>query len=321
MRSNRISRVVRILTALQSGERLTADDLAKMFNTSRRTIFRDLKELQSIGVPYEFDQKEKNYKIDPEFFLPPIDLNLQQALSLLLLVHKASKQMQMPFMNSALMAALKIESNLPKNIKKYCYISLKSISVMLASKAPGESLDNIFCLLQKAIEKKSLVKINYNSLYDRKVIDTELSPFHLLYNNRAWYIIGFSSVHNNIRTFKLNRIRDAVVLNKRYIAEQPFDLEEYLGCAWSMIPEGKIYDIKLKFLPKVAHNVSEVHWHNTQKVYHKNDGSAIIEFRVDGLGEITWWILGYGDQVEVLEPKELRKKIRDIGANIQKFNQ
>ena len=106
MKSSRISRVVRILTALQSGRRLTADDLAKMFDTSRRTIFRDLKELQAIGVPYQFDQKAKNYKIDPEFFLPPVDLNLQQALGLLLLVHNASKQLQLPFRNSALMARI-----------------------------------------------------------------------------------------------------------------------------------------------------------------------------------------------------------------------
>jgi len=78
-----------MLTALQAEEKCTVDDLAKLFNTSRRTVFRDLKELQAIGVPYRFDSANQSYAVDPEFFLPPIDLNLQEAFSLLLLVHKA----------------------------------------------------------------------------------------------------------------------------------------------------------------------------------------------------------------------------------------
>ena len=36
----------------------------------------------------------------------------------------------------------------------------------------------------------------------------------------------------------------------------------------------------------------------------------VFEVRVDGLGEIAWWILGYGDQVEVLGPKLLRERIK-----------
>jgi proteasome accessory factor B len=87
-----------------------------------------------------------------------------------------------------------------------------------------------------------------------------------------------------------------------------------------MIPEGKIYNIKLRFLPMVANNVAEVQWHSTQKVTHNRDGSATIEFRVDGLREIAWWILGYGDQVQVLAPKALRNKVLETAKNMIKLN-
>jgi proteasome accessory factor B len=70
----------------------------------------------------------------------------------------------------------------------------------------------------------------------------------------------------------------------------------------------------------VAENVAEVRWHNTQKVTRNGDGSVIVEFRVDGLGEITWWILGYGDQVQVLHPKRLRQKIIETAKNVAKLN-
>lgn len=320
MKLNRISRVMQLLTTLQAEKSYTVSDLSKIFETSRRTIFRDLKELQAIGVSYHYNAKTGGYTIEPEFFLPPVDLNLQEAMSLLLLVHKVRAQIQLPFKKSALLAALKIENNLPVKIRRYCTAALQNISTRIGAQAPMELLDKTFAQLQKAIAKKRRVNIRYHSLFDGKVIDLCLCPYHLLYNQRAWYVLGLSELHKSIRTFKLNRIKELKTLDKCFISDESFDLYEYFGRAWSMIPEGRIYNIELRFLPKVANNVTEVQWHSTQKVTHNSDGSAIVEFRVDGLGEITWWILGYGDQVQVLAPKALRKRVVETARNMIKLN-
>ena len=320
MKSSRVSRVVQILTTLQSAKGYAVSELAQIFGMSRRTIFRDLKELQALGVPYHYDAKSASYTIDPAFFLPPIDLNLQEALSLLLLVHKARSQIQLPFKHSALLAALKIENNLPVKIKRYCNTALRNISTRVGPQATMNLFDKTFAQLQNAITKKRKVNIRYHSLFEGKVIDLYLSPYHLLYNHRAWYVLGHSSMHKSIRTFKLNRIRELKVLDKCFIDGENFDLYDYLGKAWAMIPEGRLYNIKLRFLPKVAENVAEVQWHSTQKVARNSDGSATVEFRVDGLGEITWWILGYGDQVQVLAPKALRNKVLETAKNMIALN-
>ena len=130
--------------------------------------------------------------------------------------------------------------------------------------------------------------------------------------------MGLSSAHKAVRTFKLNRIRSAEMSDKLFSNDGPLelDLAEYIGCAWSMIPEGKMYHVRLRFAPKVANSVAEVQWHKTQKVTRNPDGSATVDFRVDGLGEITWWILGYGDQVKVLSPAELRETIVSIARKM-----
>jgi len=324
MKRSRIVRVMQILTTLQAGKSYAVGDLSKMFGTSRRTIFRDLKELQAIGVPYRYDARTNGYIIEPEFFLPPVDLSLQEALSLLLLAHKARDQIQLPFKNSALLAALKIENNLPAKIRQYCDTALRNISIKDSAQAPirhSARLDKTFAQLQQAIVKKRKVNIRYHSLFEGTIIDVELCPYHLLYNNRAWYVLGRSSLHESVRTFKLNRIRELKTTERCFVDGENFDVYEYFGRAWSMIPEGRIYNIKLRFLPKVANNVAEVQWHSTQKVVPNNDGSATVEFRVDGLGEITWWILGYGDQVQVLAPKTLRKRISQIAKNMLELNE
>jgi len=321
MKQSKITRVMQILTTLQAGKNYAVSDLAKLFETTRRTIFRDLKELKALGVPYYYDAKTGGYTIDPEFFLPPIDLNLQEALSLLLLVHKATNHIQLPFKNSALLAALKIENNLPAKIRQYCNTALRNISTRVTSQATMKLLDKTFAQLQNAIAKKRKVTILYRSLFEGKVINVDLCPYHLLYSQQAWYVLGLSSLHKSIRTFKLNRIKELKILDKCFLGGEDFDLYDYLGKAWSMIPEGRIYNIKLRFLPKVAENVTEVQWHITQKVTHNSDGSATVEFRVNGLGEITWWVLGYGDQVQVLAPKALRNKVLQAAKNMIKLNE
>jgi len=320
MKSHRVGRVVEILATLQSGKNYTASQLAKILGTSRRTIYRDLKELGAIGVSYHYDARTGGYTMEPEFFLPPVDLNLQKALGLLLLVHKTGEQLQMPLKNSALLAALKIENNLPAKIRRHCEAALRSISWQSPAQAPMSELDKTFTQLQEAIARKQKVNIQYHSLFEGEDIELELCPYHLLYNQRAWYVVGLSSMHNSVRTFKLNRIREMKTLDQRFADEEDFDLSEYLGRAWSMMPEGRIYNVKLRFLPKVAQNVAEVQWHSTQKTTFNNDGSATMEFRVDGLGEIAWWILGYGDQVQVLRPAKLRQKIIETAKNMAALN-
>ncbi len=314
---------MQILTTLQAGKSYAASDLSKMFGTSRRTIFRDLKELQAIGVPYRYDARTGGYMIEPEFFLPPIDLSLQEALGLLMLAHKGRDQIQLPFKNSVLLAALKIENNLPAKIRRYCNKALQNISTMAGAQAPvthSAGLDKTFAQLQQAIVKKRKVNIRYHSLFEGAIIDVELCPYHLLYNNRAWYVLGRSSMHESVRTFKLNRIRELTTTEKCFVDDKNFDVYEYLGRAWSMIPEGRIYNIKLRFLPEVAHDVVEVQWHSTQQVTLEKDDSAIVEFQVDGLNEITWWVLSYGDKVQVLAPRMLRQRIIKIAQRMRSTN-
>jgi proteasome accessory factor B len=331
---------MQILTALAAGRSHTAEELSRLFGVSRRTLFRDLKEIRTIGIQPLYsrsscsatsksDRKAGGYTIasGASDFLPPVNLNLQEALGLLLLAHKMRGQLQLPFKHSVLLAALKIESSLPPRIRHYCEHALAKISARATAQAaplfaqtPDAGIDNIFGILQSALAQRRKVRISYDSLFDGGFINCDLSPYHLFYNQRAWYVVGYSSLHKTIRTFKLNRIKDAAVLDDRFADGDNFDLAEYIGRAWSMIPEGRIYNVRLRFMPKVANNVAEVNWHSTQTVTRNQDGTATLEFRVDGLGEITWWILGYGDQVEVLAPAALREKVVEIARKMIEMN-
>jgi proteasome accessory factor B len=214
-----------------------------------------------------------------------------------------------------LLAALKIESSLPAATRQHCNTVFCNISVRPEPQVQMDLLDEMFSSLQEAMVRKTTIKLHYD-LSDGKEVETDLEPYHLFYGDYGWYVIGKSSFHKSIRTFKLSSIKALEVLNKCFGDGHDFDIHEYFGKAWLMKPEGRLYNIKLRFSPQVARTVAQVQWHRTQTVTKNNDGSAIIEFRVDGLGEITWWILSYGDQVQVLAPKILRENIAKIATNI-----
>ena len=315
MKSSRVSRLVRILTALQSGRNYGVEELSALLQVSKRTIFRDLKELESVGVPCHFDSKVNGYAIDPDFFLQPVNFTLQEALSLLLLVQNCN-DISLPFKTSALQAGIKIECNLPGNIQRYCSASLKNVSIKFNAYADDDRLDAHFATLQNSIRAKKVIQLKYTSIHENKTIITEIHPYHLHFNNRAWYVIGYSENHEQIRTFKIKRIKELHVLSRCFLGGDKFDLQDYLGKAWSMIPEGKMHKVSLLFTPRVARSVAEVQWHSSQKTFHNPDGSVTIEFRVDGLNEICWWILGYGDQVKVISPECLKERIVEAAKNV-----
>jgi proteasome accessory factor B len=315
MKTSRLSRVLHLLTALQSGQPYAAKDLAGILKISRRMVFRDLNELRKAGVPCSFNNRIHCYVIDPAFFLPAINLDARQALGLLLLVYKAGNHIHFPFKGSTLAAALKIENNLPDKIRRYCNAALPYITIKPSAQETGDSLDQTFARLVEAILKKRLVNIRYYSPLEQKDITTVLHPYHLMYDDLKWYVFGKSSLHNKVCPFRLNYIRSLNILEKCFVEEKEFDVYEYLGRAWSMIPEGRLYNVRLRFLPEVARSVAEVRWHNTQTVAFQDDGSIILEFLVDGLNEIIQWVLSYGDQVQVLAPAALRQRFIKIAQN------
>ncbi len=323
MKITRLYRLIELITLLRSGRRFNAEELARELGVSRRTIFRDFNILEAAGIPYYYDEDTGSYTIKQSFFLPAINLTVDEALSVLLALRKIMDNLPVPLMDQASRAAIKIESSLPKIIQEYCKPIIDKVDVKLPAIADDETIDEVFKVLRDAIANQHKTRIIYESLFDAgninplgKVIETKLSPYKLVFIHRAWYVIGFSSHHNEIRTFKLSRIREAKLLEEMYVNNPDFSLESYLGDAWVMIPEGKKYNVELIFAPKVARNVAEVNWHKNQECYFLPDGSLKFKVRVDGINEIFWWIMGYADMVKVVKPKKLAQMVRTSAKRI-----
>ena len=315
----RIHRLLRLISLLQSGRDCDTPLLARELGVSRRTIFRYLEVLRSIGMDFSHDSQLGGYRAKPGSLLRPVDFSLSEALALLLAsrgVRHSPAGPSVPLLQAAGSAALKIESVLPSGVQEYCKELMDKITICPTPMARHEHSGGFFEMIQEAIHRKRKLKMVYRSFIEKERIRTTLDPYRLVFCQRAWYVVGYSSCHKSMRIFKLLRIYELKRLDKLYVPDEKFDLDTFFGHAWSMIPEGKIYRGVLRFSPKVAGNVAEVLWHKSQQIEWVKDGSMIFRVMVDGLNEISWWILGYGAEVAVVAPAVLRKRLANTAGRI-----
>lgn len=308
---DRLLRLLKIVRLLQSGQAYTSSELAKENGVSQRTIFRDLQLLQRAGIVYSRDEADTGYVLQDATLLPATDFTLAETLALLVLCNQLGDHTGgIPFQRDARSAALKLLSNLPAEMRDELGELTRAISIDLGPHNTLHHAHAAYDVLTMALADGKKIRIQYGSLSGEGNIETTLSPFHLLFKRRSWYVIGHSELHDETRIFNVGRIQSWESLTDTYDIPTSFKIDRFLANAWALIPErGQRMRVVLRFQPMVAKNVAEVRWHKTQQIFWNDDGTLDFSVVVDGLTEIRWWILGYGAQVEVLEPSELRDDI------------
>ncbi len=322
MNLGRIQRLLQLIGLLQVGRGYNTEALAQACGVSRRTVFRDLDLLRLSGLPLSFDDKQQCYRIPGACLLPPTNFTPDEALSLLVLCHELGNDSGLPFLGPARTAAVKLESSLPARLRDQLRNVTAAIHIQAPPTNPLTGCKAVYEQLLDAAANRRSVRIRYNSLKDESQIVTRVEPYGLFFSRRCWYLVGRSSLHRAKRTFNVGRILQLEPLDDHFQVPRGFSIERYLRNAWHMIPEkGRDRDVVVRFSKLVAQNVAEVNWHKTQRLVFHDDGSADYQVKVSGLNEISWWILGYGDQAEVIQPPELRQLVADRARRmVEKYN-
>ncbi|MCA8983302.1 MAG: WYL domain-containing protein [Planctomycetaceae bacterium] len=310
--TDRIRRLLKIISILQSGRFINTRELSDECRVSRRTIFRDIEKLRESGLRIAFDEQRQGYQFQDSRFLLPADLTTEEVLALITLCQDlADEETGIAHLAPARTAAFKLASVLPRDMRKYIGDSMELHRMRLDAQADLHGTEEFYERLFAAMQKRCAVRIRYYCFTDGREISTLLHPYRFYFCHRSWYVIGRSSLHKEIRTFHLKRFRQVEILHdKPYEIPPRFSLDAYFGNAWNMIREkDQPFHVVIRFAPLVAANVAEVHWHKTQQVDTLPDGSIEYHVDVDGLTEIVWWVLGYGDKANVISPPELQRKV------------
>jgi CRISPR-associated endonuclease/helicase Cas3 len=169
--------------------------------------------------------------------------------------------------------------------------------------------------LTRAWSDGRMVRICHR-LEDGQVYEYDFAPYFIepYAVGRTTHVIGWREPPGAIRTFKIERIQRADVITppRSYTIPEDFDPRETLADAWGIwYTEAEPVEVVLRFHPRVAHRVKETRWHRSESVEGQDDGSLVWRARVAEPQEMLPWIRGWGADVEVLEPEEMREELME----------
>lgn len=322
---SRVHRLLRVIHLVQGGGGWNAARLAKACETTERSIYRDLKCIGQSGVPISFDEATKSYVIGREFFLPPVQLTVEEALAVIALgegVGEGGSGAGNPLahMKPALSASRKVRSQLNPAIRTAIDKSADRVKVNLAASSPEEGTADAFTKARTAIEQRRVLDCVYDSLSASRKGEPgrklRLSPYELVFEQRAWYVVGHSSAHNEVRNFKLGRFSKLTLTDQTFDVPSGWSLEKHRGMAWRMVRGDRRHDVEIEFSADFAETVADTQWHRTQQTELLEDGRMKFTCTVDGLDEIVWWVLSMGPHAKVVRPLELVKRVKELAGQM-----
>jgi predicted DNA-binding transcriptional regulator YafY len=307
-----LERWFRILTILMGGGRPTADDLARRFEVSRRTIFRDIASLEQQGVPVV--RADGRYAVLDSYKVKPIQFEPAEVLALAAALDFARRRRALggSFAASALE---KLRAVLPGPQKELAAGLDETLVVDPLQGHSEPASPGVEEAIRQALSGGHPVRIRYQALAAEAPSERVVRPYGLAYRGTGLYLIGYCEMRRDIRTFRVNRILSAEILPAAFTRPADFDLERYLADIWG-IEDGPLMQVRIRFSPAVARLARETRWHPTQETQSEPDGSVIVSMETRGKNELARWLAGYGGTVEVLEPRELKEAVLKLGRDI-----
>ncbi len=142
----------------------------------------------------------------------------------------------------------------------------------------------------------------------------EVSPLGLVYNDPIVYLVGTCWDYQDVRLLALHRFASAELLEDKAVKPpKGFDLQKYVdsGALGFFHESGKKLAVQLLFTPETAAHLRESPLSAKQKMTAQEDGRVLVEASVPDTQQLRWWILGFGEHVEVNGPQELREEISE----------
>jgi proteasome accessory factor B len=293
--------------------------LARLCEVSRRTIYRDIELLSSAGILVNYRADHQGYQLARSFSVPPPSLEEREALALLLLTRQWTGGDGLGLLRDARGAAAKVVQALPAEVRNRVMYRAEAIPFHPGADDADAAREVIHDALLDGLARRRQLRIWYRDADGRTVESTKFSLYCLVRLRGIWCLIGRSSLHRDVRAIRVPRIQRVVITDDAASIPPRFSLERFLGQAWTVERGRAEYQVHLRFSARVAPEIRETAWHPGRRFEAFGDGRLDLHLVVDGLDEILGWILGFGAQVKVVSPPELRDRVRDEALRVARL--
>ncbi len=284
----------------------TIHDLEKHFEVSRRTIERDLRDLDDAGFPLTTEKRgrQNTWKLLGDSSVSPLNFPVGELIALTYITGILEES---PFKTEYQKSLNRIRTTLPEKMRAFLEQAAYHPHIR-GQKA--QVTPQVFQIAQEAITERIVCNVTYRAMSTGESKTYPVLPFRFLYHYDGVYLLCCNPKYGNLLTLAAERIQDIRITSRSFDASEDSGIEEQLNQAFGVVLEAPI-DVSVRFSASQAPYIRQRIWHPSQEIEELEDEGIILHFRAGGLYEIKAWILSHGASAEVLKPASLRAEISE----------
>lgn len=281
---------------------MSLTELVDELETSPRSLYRDLNDLELRGIPIE--RVEGTYRVCSDAAIRPIPLTDRERLVLTLALENTALTAQPAFAKTfrSVKTKLKNAHGLPET------------AVSFAGPDRSGAIDErVIDALESAIRSSHSISILYDSLTGGQRRWRGVDPWIVIHRCEAWYLVGRCHTHDEPRVFRLDRIGGVLPIGSTF-QKPKFDAEEFFVASWGVAATAEKNDVVIHFSPAVAPLIANAQHHPGETKVRAADGSIEYRVRIGHLEELARWVCGFGGDAQVIAPPKLAQLVYGIAS-------
>jgi len=287
---------------------------AESFEVTQRTIQRDLEKFSSI-FPLECDNRSKPFgwswsKDSGTLDIPGMDSHTALAFYLAeqhlvpILPRETVKQLAPHFLTAR---------NMLNKLQKEKGATAWVDKVRVLRQGPDLSTPDVDSVVQHEVYSALLLNrrldVDYKPRGAKDVKSYSINPLGLVLKNGIFYLPCTIGDYTDIRLLTLHRLLSATKLDIPANIPKTFNLDKYIASGELSFEVGSEIVLKAIVSSGVAFHLGERQLDSKQKLTEQSDGTYKLEAKVLETSELRFWLRGYDEEIEVLEPIELRNEL------------
>ena len=319
-------RLYKIKPLLDAGRCLGTAYLMELLGVSRATLKRDIAHMrQRMNAPVVWDREHAGWRLDAaaqlpgtQYELPGLWLTAEEIHALLtmqhLLAHLDSGGLLGPHIEPL---AARLNQLLGSGASAGVEVA-RRIRVQTVGARPVHLPH--FQAVGSALLRRRKLQISYHGRGRNLTQEREVSPQRLVHYRDNWYLDAWCHRARGLRSFAVDAIRDASVLNTAAIDVPDAELDEVLGAGYGIFAGRRVQWARLRFSAERARWVAAESWHPKQRGRFEANGTYLLDLPYADPRELVMDILRHVPEVEVLGPKGLREMVAEkLRAGVEKM--
>jgi len=302
---HKAQRLIQLMMIVNEKRRFTIRELSEELGVSRRTIMRDLQELEELGVPlYSEVGAAGGYRVLNDKMLPPIHFTENEATALFFAGQSLQRYSELPFEAETASALRKFYARLPGDVRR----RIDRLKRRLAFWVPPRDVraPHLRGLLEAALDR-AFVEIEYDGAAERT--NRRIRPDGVYAMNGLWYVEAYCERSGGRRVFRADRVL-ALSPAGGEPPEREEDAEPFEGPSFE--PDDGQGTMLVVELTRAGMRRAAVDPWLSEGLTERADGSGTAR-RTMPISYLPWatsYFLGYGSHARVVEPPELRRSLQ-----------